>query len=277
MEQLMFCCQCEQAAGGTGCTRQGVCGKSAAVSNLQDLLIYQLKGISIYAVEYLNSGRIIPKEYIAFIENALIQTLTNVNFEERDHLRMLKTSKELKEKIKGECRGIKTNRAEALYVLSESRDQILKDTMIAGIMYDRTVDEGIRALREAIKMGVKGIAAYSHQARFLGYRNDQIDHFLCIALAATTNDLLTADDLAALVLETGEKAAMAIGLLNQANHKEGRAAVWPEKLISAETIMRAAKNGEIRHFFLLEAVMVLTKGEVIILNVPRWFRRLALS
>lgn len=273
----MFCCQCEQAAGGQGCTQEGMCGKSAEVSNLQDLLIYQLKGISIYAMEFLKNGRLIPKEYIAFIENALIQTLTNVNFEPQDHLRMLETSGELKEKIKAEWPELKTDRSEALYILGRTRSQILKDTVIAGIWYDRTIDEEIRSLREAIKQGVKGIAAYSHQARLLGLRDDRIDHFLCTALAATTDASLSPAALAALVLETGDKAALAIGLLNQANHQERKEAVRQDQTISTETIVMAAKSGEIKRFFVLEAAMMFTKGEAVILNVPRWFRHMSAS
>lgn len=277
MEYLMFCCQCEQTAGTGGCTQKGICGKSAEVAGMQDLLIYQLKGIAIYAQGYLDTGKTIPKEYIAFIENALIQTLTNVNFEEQDHLRMLKTSGELKAKIKAECPEVETDRAEALFILNEDRSEVLKDAKKAGILYDQSVDEEIRSLREAIKMGVKGIAVYSHQARSLGQYDDRIDHFLCRALAATTDNSLKTDELARLVLETGEKAAMAIGILDQANHKGRGDMVRKEPLVSTETIMRAVKNGDIRRFFLLEAVMVLTKEEVIILSVPRWFRRIASS
>ena len=220
MENLMFCYQCEQTAGGKGCTKRGVCGKSWEVANMQDLLIYQLKGIAIYARGYLTDGKDVPKEYIEFIEDSLFQTLTNVNFDEQDHLRMLKKSQTLKDQIKSAYPDIQTDRPEALFVLREGREAVLEDAVAAGIMYDQALDADLRSLRETIKFGLKGIAAYSHQARFLGYHNDQVDNFFCTALTATTDDSLTTEALVALALETGEKAVLIMALLDQANNEQ---------------------------------------------------------
>lgn len=219
MESLMFCNQCEQTAGGKGCTKRGVCGKSPEVANMQDLLIYQLKGISIYAEGYLQKGEDVPKEYVSFIENALFQTLTNVNFDEKCHIDMLKKSQELKDKIRDEQPQVKTDRDEALYKLRPGRDEILEDAKKAGIRYDQTLDEDIRSLRETIKFGLKGIAAYSHQARFIGYCDDEVDNYFCHALAATTDDSLSLDDLVALTLATGEKAVKVMAVLDKANNE----------------------------------------------------------
>ena len=77
----MFCYQCEQTAGGKGCTKLGVCGKTPEVAGLQDLLIFQIKGISCYAKELLDKGEHISKDIVKFIENSLFTTLTNVNFD----------------------------------------------------------------------------------------------------------------------------------------------------------------------------------------------------
>lgn len=220
MDNLMFCYQCEQTAGGKGCTKRGVCGKSPEVANMQDLLIYQLKGISIYAAGYTNAGKNIPKEYISFVEDALFQTLTNVNFDEASHVEMLKRSQELKDKIKSGQPEIKTRREEALFVLNDSREAILKDANMAGIMYDQTIDADIRSLRETIKFGLKGIAAYSHQARYIGHHDDAVDNFFCTALAAMTDDSLTTNDLVGLALETGEKAVLVMALLDKANNEQ---------------------------------------------------------
>lgn len=219
MENLMFCYQCEQTAGGKGCTKKGVCGKSPEIANMQDLLIYQLKGISIYGEGYLGHHKNVPKKYIEFIEDSLFQTLTNVNFDENDHLKMLEKSQELKEKIRKEQPDVKTNRDEALCNLHLNRKQILEYAPKAGIMYDQAINEDIRSLRETIKFGLKGIAAYSHQARFIGYHDNDVDNFFCKALAATTNDGLTTDDLVSLTLETGEKAVKIMALLDQANNE----------------------------------------------------------
>lgn len=96
MDNAMFCYQCEQTVGGKGCTKLGVCGKTPEISNLQDLLIYQLKGISCYAKDLLDNEQVIDKSVVSFVENALFTTLTNVNFDAAIHLNMLKESQKLK-------------------------------------------------------------------------------------------------------------------------------------------------------------------------------------
>lgn len=219
MDQLMFCYQCEQTAGGRGCTKRGVCGKSPEVAGMQDLLIYQLKGISIYGMAYLQKGEHIPKEYISFIEEALFQTLTNVNFDEATHIQMLIKSQALKDKIKKAQPGVHTDRDEALFVLRPERRHILEDMKRAGIMYDQTLDADIRSLRETIKYGLKGIAAYGHQARFIGFFDDSVDNFYCEALAASTDDSLNIDELLALTLKTGEMAVKVMAVLDKGNNE----------------------------------------------------------
>ncbi|NLO84355.1 MAG: hydroxylamine reductase [Clostridiales bacterium] len=219
MQDLMFCYQCEQTAGGKGCTKRGVCGKSPEIAAMQDLLVYQLKGIAIYAKGFLDKGENVPKEYVDFTEDALFQTLTNVNFDETSHMDMLKRSQQLKEKIKAAQPQIKTQRDEALFTLRPERSQVLEDAKRAGIMADQTLDADIRSLRETVKYGLKGIAAYGHQARFIGYQDDGVDNFYCASLAAMTDDSLTVEDLVALVLECGEKAVAVMAVLDQGNNE----------------------------------------------------------
>lgn len=219
MQDLMFCYQCEQTAGGKGCTKRGVCGKTAEIAGMQDLLIYQLKGISIYAKAYLDRGENVPKEYIDFIEDSLFQTLTNVNFDEASHLKMLERSQQLKEKVRKVQPECKTDKEEALFSLREGRDEILADTKRAGIMVDQALDADIRSLRETIKYGLKGIAAYGHQARFIGYWDDAVDNFYCTALEAMTDDSLTVSDLVKLLLECGQRAVEAMAVLDKANNE----------------------------------------------------------
>ncbi|MFV0396303.1 MAG: hydroxylamine reductase [Coprobacillaceae bacterium] len=220
MENLMFCYQCEQTVGGKGCTKRGVCGKTAEVANMQDLLIQQLKGISIYAYDYIQENKNVPKEYVTFIEESLFQTLTNVNFDEKNHIDMLITSQKLKDKIKNEQSIIKSNRKEAIFVLRESREAILEDAIEAGIMYDQSVDAAIRLLRETIKFGLKGIAAYGHQARTIGYYDNKVDNFYIEALHAMTDDSLSIDDLVTLTLKTGEIAVKVMAILDTANNEK---------------------------------------------------------
>lgn len=100
MENSMFCYQCEQTVGGKGCTKLGVCGKTPEIANLQDLLIYQLKGISCYAKALIEKGEIIDKDIVRFVENGLFTTLTNVNFDAENHIKLLKESQKIKQSIR---------------------------------------------------------------------------------------------------------------------------------------------------------------------------------
>ena len=100
MEYPMFCYQCEQTSGGKGCTKMGVCGKTPEVANLQDLLIFQLKGISCYANELIKKGENVDKSTIAFIEDCLFTTLTNVNFDADNHVKLLRESQKIKDDLK---------------------------------------------------------------------------------------------------------------------------------------------------------------------------------
>ncbi len=220
MEDLMFCYQCEQTFGGKGCTKQGVCGKTPEIAAMQDLLIYQAKGISVYANELLKQGKDVHKKYVTFIEDALFTTLTNVNFNVDDHLHMLKQSQELKEELRKEISNVEINCEEAIFDLQCGKDQILKDAKKAGIMYDQTIDQDIRSARETIKYGLKGMSAYSHQARNIDYFDDGVDNFYFKALASITNDSpLNLEELVNLILETGEKAVLTMAVLDKANNE----------------------------------------------------------
>lgn len=212
----MFCYQCEQTVGGKGCTKRGVCGKTREIANLQDLLIYQLKGISCYAKEILDKGGNIDKEVVKFVENGLFTTLTNVNFDPQVHINLLKKSQKIKEKLrkiapKGEYP------EHAIYNLSDSKDEMLKDAIKAGIMYDDSLDQDIRSLRSTILYGLKGIAAYGHQARFINFIDKEVDNFYFKALEATTNNKLSSEDLIELTMKTGNIAIAVMKLLDDAN------------------------------------------------------------
>lgn len=212
----MFCYQCEQTVGGKGCTKRGVCGKTPEIANLQDLLIYQLKGISCYAKEILDKGGNIDQEVVNFVENGLFTTLTNVNFDPQVHINLLKKSQKIKEKLrkiapKGEYP------EHAIYNLSENKDEMLKDAIKAGIMYDDSLDQDIRSLRSTILYGLKGIAAYGHQARFINFIDKEVDNFYFKALEATTNNKLSSEDLIELTMKTGNIAIAVMKLLDDAN------------------------------------------------------------
>jgi hydroxylamine reductase len=214
----MFCFQCEQTANGTGCTVQGVCGKTAEVANMQDLLIYQLKGISNYATRLLDIGQTLEPSLIEFVEDSMFMTLTNVNFDPKDHLDQLRKSQEIKDELKIRFNGELLN-PEAAYVLPDSYEAIMEDTRLARIFYDENLDPDIRSIRETAKFGLKGISAYAHQARFLNYENDEVSKFMFKALDRLTDNRLTLEENIALLLETGEAAYKIMETLDRANNE----------------------------------------------------------
>ena len=216
MENEMFCYQCEQTAGGKGCTKMGVCGKTSEIANLQDLLIYQAKGISCYAKALIDQGKTIDKEIVKFVENSLFTTLTNVNFDAEEHVKLLKKSQELKEALREQAPEDEYPDA-ATYNLSETKEEMLKDSVKAGIMYDQSLDADIRSLRSTILYGLKGVSAYGHQARFIGYNNEQVDNIYFIALEATTNDNLTLEDMIRMTMRVGDMSVQVMQTLDKAN------------------------------------------------------------
>ncbi|MBN7580380.1 hydroxylamine reductase, partial [Clostridium beijerinckii] len=218
MVEKMFCYQCEQTAGGKGCTKIGVCGKTPEIAAMQDLLIYQLKGISVYAKELLSKSEKVDTSVASFVEDSLFMTLTNVNFDPKSHLIQLKKSQEIKESLRAKVKSENITSPEALYNLSDSKESILEDAEKAGIMYDENLDPDIRSLRETIKYGLKGIAAYSHQARFIKYTSDEVNDFYFKALAALADDSLTLEDLIKLAMETGTMSVKIMEVLDTANN-----------------------------------------------------------
>lgn len=213
----MFCYQCEQTANGKGCTKLGVGGKTPEIANLQDLLIFQIKGISCFGKSLAAAGQEVEKSVISFIENILFTTLTNVNFDAKEHVKLLRKSQEIKENLRERAGEIKNHTAHASYDLPETKAEMLKDAHLAGIMYDKSLDPDIRSLRQTILYGLKGISAYGHQARELGYYSDQVDDFYIQALEALTDDSLTVEELIRMTMRTGEMAIAVMKKLDEAN------------------------------------------------------------
>ena len=199
LDYEMFCYQCEQTANGKGCTRLGVCGKTPEIANLQDLLIYQVKGISCYGKVLSELGHPIEKAVITFIESVLFTTLTNVNFDAEVHVQLLQESQKIKDSLREKVSASEgssnlhdsdycsCHTAQAQYRLPSTKSEMLHDAPIAGIMYDNSLDPDIRSLRQTILYGLKGISAYGHQARELGYCSDQVDSFYITALESLTD------------------------------------------------------------------------------------------
>ena len=229
LDYEMFCYQCEQTANGKGCTRLGVCGKTPEIANLQDLLIYQVKGISCYGKVLSELGHPIEKAVIAFIESVLFTTLTNVNFDAEVHVQLLQESQKIKDSLREKVSASEgssnlhdsdycsCHTAQAQYRLPSTKSEMLHDAPIAGIMYDKSLDPDIRSLRQTILYGLKGISAYGHQARELGYCSDQVDSFYITALESLTDDRLTVEELIHMTMRTGEAAIEVMKVLDEAN------------------------------------------------------------
>ena len=213
----MFCYQCEQTANGKGCTKQGVCGKTPEVANLQDLLIFQLKGISCYGDILLKKGMRPEKRVVSFVENCLFTTLTNVNFDPEVHVKLLQEAQKIKDELRQQTGGTGTENIYMAYRLPETKSEMLRTSQIAGIMYDQNLDEDIRSLRQLVIHGLKGISAYGHQARELGYYSDTVDDFYIQGLAAVTDDQLTVEELIQLAMKTGTMALEIMQKLDEAN------------------------------------------------------------
>lgn len=213
----MFCYQCEQTANGKGCTRQGVCGKTPEIANLQDLLIFQLKGISCYGKILLDQGEKLDKGVISFIENCLFTTLTNVNFDAEVHVKLLKEAQKIKDELRQQIGGVATENIYMSYRLPQEKSEMLRTAEVAGIMYDQDLDEDIRSLRQLIIYGLKGISAYGHQAREIGYFSDAVDDFYVEALAAVTDDNMTVEELIRFSMKAGEMALAVMKTLDEAN------------------------------------------------------------
>jgi len=214
----MFCYQCQETARGTGCTVRGVCGKTADVANLQDLLIYTLKGISIYNMDARLAG-IAKPEVDKFIMDSLFSTITNANFDKQDFLTNIKKALLVRESVKADLvkAGVTINTTlhDSATWSGDTIETFEAKATAVGVL--TTENEDIRSLRELLIYGIKGIAAYAEHAYTLGYQADDIFAFMQKGLVATTQENLGANDLVALVMECGKFGVDVMALLDKAN------------------------------------------------------------
>lgn len=208
----MFCFQCQETARGIGCEVRGVCGKTEEVAKLQDLLIYTIKGIS----HIVRKGKV-DTESIPTLNhqllNSLFMTITNANFDdaalEMQIKKMLRYRNELRKMVSMD------HLHDAATFEVDTREEMLQKASLIGVL--STENEDIRSLREMITYGLKGMAAYTEHALNIGKENKEIYAFLYEALDAALDEMLTADDLVALTLKTGEYGVKAMALLDEAN------------------------------------------------------------
>ncbi|MCD6460050.1 hydroxylamine reductase [bacterium] len=204
----MFCYQCQETLKNSGCTKNGVCGKKNDTANLQDLLIFVLKGISVCA----EKSKSISKETGRFMTSALFSTITNANFDNDYFIKVIKQGLKIRDSIKKDIDDANLPDCAAWY--SDNTDEFSDKAQQVGVL--ATENEDVRSLRELLIYGLKGLAAYAHHAQMLGYEKDEIYNFIVESLSSTTKNL-TVDEMVALVLKCGETAVTTMALLDEAN------------------------------------------------------------
>lgn len=212
-ENKMFCFQCQETAGCSGCTVSGVCGKKPDVAAMQDLLVYVTKGISAVTTQLRSEGKEIDDNVNHQIIVNLFTTITNANFDKESIITRIKETLEIKEELLKKVEN-RDDLPEAAF-WNGTEDTFEDKASHVGIL--ATENEDIRSLRELITYGLKGLAAYAKHAAALAHTDEEIDAFLQKALAVTTDDALSAEELTALTLETGKFGVRVMELLDKAN------------------------------------------------------------
>lgn len=213
MNQNMFCYQCQETAGCTGCTKIGVCGKTPDLAAMQDLLVFVTKGLAAVTTQLRAEGFKISTDINHQITLNLFVTITNANFDKEAIVSRIRDSLNLKKALLEHLSDTSPLPAAALWHGSED----LYNAKAAEVGVLSTKNEDIRSLRELITYGLKGLSAYSKHANALLRDDENVDAFLQKALAATLDDSLSADELIALVLEVGKYGVDGMALLDKAN------------------------------------------------------------
>lgn len=227
MTNQMFCFQCQETMKNTGCTNRGMCGKPADVANLQDLLVYLLKGIAFWGTRGRGLG-VSHDETNLFVAQALFATITNANFDTDRFVELIREAITRRDALRDDaqtrcyelhgnpCPGNGPDWA-SWTPESYEVETLLEKAVTVGVMADENLNEDIRSLRELIIYGLKGMAAYADHAYVLGAQDPEILDFIQDMLEATTNNELTGDELTNLVLKTGEMGLRTMALLDKAN------------------------------------------------------------
>ena len=214
MDNKMFCFQCQETAGCTGCTKFGVCGKSPELAKIQDLLIYVTKGLSEVTTRLREEGKKISDDINHLITINLFTTITNANFDDDIFYERVKNTLEIKERLIALIEN-KDGLSKAALWNEVSKEEMDKKASIVGVL--ATENEDIRSLRELIAYGIKGLSAYIKHANALGYDDEKVNAFMQETLAKLLDDSLSIDELVALTLETGKVGVDGMALLDRAN------------------------------------------------------------
>jgi hydroxylamine reductase len=216
----MFCFQCQESLHNQGCTMVGVCGKSPEVAALQDLLVWQLKGLSYWAVKARALG-IEDNEVNLFVAEGLFLTITNVNFDADYFVTVNRRAVSLRGRLRQQVEAAYANghapEAATWTPVDDTPEVYLAKGRLVGMMADAALNADIRSLRELLTYGLKGLAAYTDHAYVLERTSDELLAFLQTGLLIAADESATADDLTAAVLKCGEMGVKAMALLDEAN------------------------------------------------------------
>lgn len=213
MENKMFCYQCQETAGNTGCTVSGACGKKPETAAMQDLLVYVTKGLAAAATQLRGEGGTVSREINHLITSNLFTTITNANFDTEVIAARIAETLDQKEDLLGRISNTASLPKAAVW--NGDRSEFKAKAAEVGVL--STQNEDIRSLRELITYGLKGLSAYSKHANALLQDDEEVDAFLQSALAKTLDDSLSVNDLVALTLETGKYGVNGMALLDKAN------------------------------------------------------------
>ena len=212
----MFCFQCQETAKNQGCKIRGVCGKPEETADLQDLLIYTCKGISIFGEKLIAEGDV-DRSAAHFICKALFTTITNAAWDDNVIIERIEEGLKIREELKKKSRVTASETLPDCAIWqANTREEIIAKAKSDEVRITATINEDVRSLRWLVIIGLKGIAAYADHATALGFEKDDIYSFLMEALASTTKDLST-DQMIDMVMKTGETAVNTMALLDTAN------------------------------------------------------------
>ncbi len=205
----MFCYQCQETLKNEGCRVNGLCGKKGPTANLQDLLIYVAKGLSVVA----EKAGTVDKEVGHYVAQALFTTVTNVSFDDDRLIDMIKQGLVLRDKIK-DTYNLTGELHDSAVWTAETKDEFLRKAETVGVL--ATDNEDVRSLRELLIYGLKGVAAYADHAAVLGFEDPSVYDYLIEGMASTTQDL-SVDDMVGKVMKAGEAAVNGMAILDKAN------------------------------------------------------------
>jgi hydroxylamine reductase len=220
----MFCFQCQETAKNVACTVKGVCGKDEDTSNLMDVLVYGLKGVSILARRKKAAGDSVTPEG-RLIMKSLFATITNANFDRERIIELIFETLDVKQKLldrygdrRGDASGGGGAAADdlprAATWSAESTAELYAMVSEAAVTAEQ--DEDVRSVKEFMIYGLKGLSAYGHHAWVLGFEDEGL-YARLVDLLATTTEEHDIHTLLEQLVETGRACADTMALLDRAN------------------------------------------------------------